>query len=82
MGNNSTKKKKGVSNFCWLVKNLKDAIKSDFGFVHAACSQRKNVLLCITWLLAAAAAVTTFSPAAGVSHKGPGKLRELVALDP
>lgn len=39
------------------------------------------MLLCITWLLVAAAAVTASSSAAGVSHKGPGKLRELVALD-
>lgn len=81
MENNNTKKK-GCSNFCWLVKNLKDAIKSDFGFIYAACSQRRNVVLCITWLLAAAAAVTAFGSAAGVSHKGPGKLRELVVLDP
>lgn len=75
MGKNNIKKKKGISNFCWLVKNLKDAIKSDFGFIRAACSQRRNVVLCITWLLGAAAAVTA------VSQKGPGKLRELVVLD-
>jgi len=27
---NKKKKKGGSSNFCWLVKNLKDAIKSAF----------------------------------------------------
>lgn len=80
MGNK--KKKEGSSNFCWLVKNLKDAIKSDFRFIRAARSQGRNAVLCTTWLLAAAAAIAALSSAAGVSHKGPGKLGKLVTLDP
>lgn len=54
MGN----KKKGSSNFCWLVKNLKDAIKSAFRFIHAARSQGRNVVLCPARPLVAAAAAT------------------------
>lgn len=80
MGNK--KKKKGSSNFCWLVKNLKDAIKSDFRFIRAACSQRRNAVLCTTRLLAAAAAIAVLSSTAGVSYKGPGKLGGPVTLNP
>lgn len=78
------KKKKKSSNFCWLVKNLKDAIKSAFRFIRAARSQGRNVVLCTTRLLAAAAAVATSSPAAEVSGeaKGPGKFGKPVMPGP
>lgn len=81
MGNKNKLINKASSNFCWLVKNSKDAMKSDFRFIRTARSQGRNAVVWTARLLAAAAAVAALDSAAGVSHKGPGKLGKPVKLD-